>query len=40
MEKANLYLNPVNGEELEKAAKGIFDLDPALVTKLKDILFK
>jgi tripartite-type tricarboxylate transporter receptor subunit TctC len=40
MEKAKLDLNPVTGEELEKAVAGIFTIDPAMSAKLKEILFK
>jgi len=40
MEKAKLDLNPVTGEELEKAVAGIFKIDPALTAKMKEILFK
>jgi tripartite-type tricarboxylate transporter receptor subunit TctC len=39
-EKAKLDLNPVTGEELEKAVAGIFKIDSAMSAKLKDILFK
>jgi tripartite-type tricarboxylate transporter receptor subunit TctC len=39
-EKSKLDLNPVTGEELEKAVAAIFRLDPSLSAKLKDILFK
>jgi tripartite-type tricarboxylate transporter receptor subunit TctC len=37
--KANLGVNPVSGEEVEKIIAGLFKLDPALITKLKDILY-
>jgi tripartite-type tricarboxylate transporter receptor subunit TctC len=40
MEKAKLDLNPVTGEELEKAVNGIFKMDTAMKAKMKDILFK
>jgi hypothetical protein len=40
MDKAKLDLNPVTGDELEKAATSIFKLDAATVAKLNDILFK
>jgi tripartite-type tricarboxylate transporter receptor subunit TctC len=40
MEKAKLDLNPVTGEELEKAVAGIFTIDPAMSAKMKEILFK
>jgi tripartite-type tricarboxylate transporter receptor subunit TctC len=37
--KADLTVAPVAGEEAEKIVSGLFKLDPALVTKLKDILY-
>ncbi|MGH7846893.1 MAG: Bug family tripartite tricarboxylate transporter substrate binding protein [Candidatus Binatia bacterium] len=37
--KANLGVNPVPGEEVEKIIGGLFKLDPGLVAKLKDILY-
>jgi tripartite-type tricarboxylate transporter receptor subunit TctC len=40
MEKAKLDLNPVTGEELEKAVNGIFKMDTAMRAKMKEILFK
>ncbi|MDI7261157.1 MAG: tripartite tricarboxylate transporter substrate-binding protein [Thermodesulfobacteriota bacterium] len=40
IEKAKLGLNPVTGDELEKAIGGIFKIAPPLQAKLKDILFK
>ena len=39
-EKAKLDLNPVTGEELEKAVAKIFKLDSAMLSKLNEILFK
>lgn len=39
-EKAKLDLDPVTGEELEKAVNGIFRIDAAMSAKLKEILFK
>jgi len=36
--KAKLEINPLTGEELERAVLGIFQLDPGPVAKLKDIL--
>jgi len=39
-EKSKLDLKPVTGEELEKAVSGIFKMDPGMVSKMKDILFK
>ena len=38
--KAKLGINPVSGEEMEKAVAGIFKTDPAAVAKLKEILYK
>lgn len=40
MEKAKLDLNPVSGEDLEKAVREVHRLDAGLVAKLKDALFK
>lgn len=39
-EKAKLDLEPVTDEELEKTVNGIFKLNPAMVTKLEEILYK
>jgi tripartite-type tricarboxylate transporter receptor subunit TctC len=36
--KANLEINPGSGEELEQNVKDLFQLDPTLVAKLKEIL--
>jgi tripartite-type tricarboxylate transporter receptor subunit TctC len=36
--KANLDINPLDGSELEHAVKEIFNLDPALLPKAKEIL--
>jgi tripartite-type tricarboxylate transporter receptor subunit TctC len=36
--KANLDINPMDGTELEHAVKEIFNLDPALVPKAKEML--
>jgi len=38
-QKAKLTLDPLTGEELERLVAEIFTLDPALVAKLKDILY-
>ncbi|HSK29143.1 MAG TPA: tripartite tricarboxylate transporter substrate-binding protein, partial [Candidatus Limnocylindria bacterium] len=38
--KANLDLNPLSGEELEKTVREIYDAEPAVVERLKDILLK
>ena len=39
-EKARLSVDPVSGEELEAAVLGAFKTTPALVAKMKDILYK
>jgi tripartite-type tricarboxylate transporter receptor subunit TctC len=39
-EKARLDLNPITGEELEKAVAGSFKIDPAMAANLKEILLK
>jgi tripartite-type tricarboxylate transporter receptor subunit TctC len=39
-EKAKLELDPVTGEELGKAVFGLSKVDPVLLAKLKEILFK
>lgn len=36
--KANMDVDPVNGEELERVVGGFFKLDPVVVNKLKEIL--
>ena len=36
--KANLEIEPITGQEMERLVAGIFKLDPALVAKLKSIL--
>jgi tripartite-type tricarboxylate transporter receptor subunit TctC len=36
--KANLDVEPITGQEMERIINGIFKLDPALVAKLKSIL--
>jgi tripartite-type tricarboxylate transporter receptor subunit TctC len=38
-QKAKLTLDPLTGEELERLVAEIFTLDPALVAKLKEILY-
>lgn len=38
--KANLDLNPLSGEELEKTVREIYDAEPAVVERLKEILLK
>jgi tripartite-type tricarboxylate transporter receptor subunit TctC len=37
-EKAKLEINPLSGEELAKSVLGVFQIEPGLVAKLKDIL--
>ena len=37
--KADLTVSLVSGEEAEKIVSGLFKLDPALVTKLNDMLY-
>jgi tripartite-type tricarboxylate transporter receptor subunit TctC len=37
--KANLALDPVTGEEIEKKVTALFNLPPSLQTRLKEILF-
>lgn len=37
--KSNLDVNPVSGEEVEKIVGSLFNLDPALVSRLKEILY-
>jgi tripartite-type tricarboxylate transporter receptor subunit TctC len=39
-EKLKLTVDPVSGEQLERLVAELFTLDPALVAKLKDILYK
>ena len=36
--KANLDINPLDGAELEKNVKEVFNLEPALLPKAKEIL--
>jgi len=36
--KAKLDINPLDGERLERNVKGVFNLEPSLVAKLKEIL--
>lgn len=38
--KAKLDLNPLSGDELEKTVMEIYDAEPAVVAKLKEILLK
>ena len=37
--KARLNIDPIPPEEIEKDIAGLFKLDPALITKLKDVLY-
>lgn len=37
-EKSQLAIDPMSGDELDKAVNRILRLDPALVTKLKEVL--
>jgi tripartite-type tricarboxylate transporter receptor subunit TctC len=37
-EKARLNINPLDGEELQRNVNEVFKLEPALITKLKEIL--
>ena len=39
-EKTKLDLSPIIGDELEKTVTGIFRLDPVLLAKMKEIIFK
>lgn len=40
LKKAKLSLSPVTGEDLQKAVANYFKQDPALLAKLKDIIYK
>jgi tripartite-type tricarboxylate transporter receptor subunit TctC len=37
-QKAKLDLDPIDGAEIEKQVRELFKLEPALVSKMKDIL--
>ncbi len=37
--KSNLDINPVTGEEVEQIIKGLFSINPSLVSRLKEILY-
>lgn len=37
-QKGNLEINPVNGEEVAKSVQSVLQLEPGLVTRLKEIL--
>lgn len=38
--RAKLEVGPISGEEVERTIGGLFQLDPALVTRLKEILLR
>jgi len=38
--KAKLDIDPVSGEEIEKNVAGLFNIEPSLVTKLKELLLQ
>lgn len=38
--KSKLGVDPVSSEEVERIIAGLFKLDPGLLAKLKDILYK
>jgi len=38
-QKAKLDINSETGKELEQNVKAVFNLEPALIAKLKEILF-
>jgi len=38
--KAKLDINPVSGEEIEKNVAGLFNLEPAMVARLKELLLQ
>lgn len=40
LKKSKLDLNPVPGEEIEKAVNNLFNQESGLIAKLKDIIFK
>jgi tripartite-type tricarboxylate transporter receptor subunit TctC len=37
-QKAKLDLDPIDGAEIEKQVRELFNLEPALVSKMKEIL--
>ena len=39
-EKAKLDIDPMAGDEVERIVAGLFDLEPTLVAKLREILYK
>lgn len=38
--KSKLNIGPISPEDIEKDIAGLFKLDPKLVNKLKDVLYK
>ena len=36
--KSKLEIDPIGGEDVEREIKGLFNMEPALIDKLKDIL--
>lgn len=37
---AKLRFNPVSGDDLEKAIKGFFKTEPAILDKVKELIYK
>jgi len=37
--KSNLDINPMTGEEVERIIKGLFSINPSIVSRLKEILY-
>jgi hypothetical protein len=37
--KSRLNIDPISPDEIEKDVGGLFKLDPALLTRLKDVLY-
>jgi tripartite-type tricarboxylate transporter receptor subunit TctC len=37
--KSRLNVDPIQADEIEKDISGLFKLDPALIAKLKDVLY-
>jgi tripartite-type tricarboxylate transporter receptor subunit TctC len=38
--KMNLDINPMTGEEVEEIVKGLFSMNPSVVSRLKEVLFQ
>jgi len=38
--KGRLDIEPVSGEEVEKIVHGLFKLEPSLINRLKEVLYK